>query len=131
MTRYLLDTHVIYRWMRNDRALARGFRGILARSDCAVSTASLWEMLIKSARGKLPLPKGSLGEAIEAQGFAVLPVSARHVDATRRFDQAIADPFDRLLVATAAEEGRLLLTQDAAILALARRSRLPVADLAS
>jgi len=61
----------------------------------------------------------------------VLPISARHVDATRRFDQAIADPFDRLLVATAAEEGRLLLTQDAAMLALARRSELPVADLAS
>lgn len=131
MTRYLLDTHVIYRWMRDERALGRGLRGILARSDCVVSAASLWEMLIKSARGKLPLPRGPLGEAIEAQGFAVLPISARHVDATRRFDQAIADPFDRLLVATAAEEGRLLLTQDAAMLALARRSRLPVADLAS
>ena len=131
MTRYLLDTHVIYRWMRDDRALGRELRGVLARSDCAVSAASLWEMLIKSARGKLPLPKGPLGEAMEAQGFAVLPISARHVDATRRFDQAIADPFDRLLVATAVEEGRLLGTQDAALLALAKRNRLPITDLAA
>jgi PIN domain nuclease of toxin-antitoxin system len=38
----------------------------------------------------------------------------------RRFDQAIADPFDRLLVATAAEEGLFLLTQDTGILDLAR-----------
>lgn len=130
MNRYLLDTHVIYRWMRDDRALGRELRVLLAREDCAVSAASVWEMVIKSSRGKLSLPEEPLGEAIEAQGFAVLPVSARHVDATRRFDQAIVDPFDRLLVATAAEEGRLLLTQDAGVLALARRSRLPVADLA-
>ena len=129
MTRYLLDTHVIYRWMRNDRRLGREMRRILAQSDCTVSAASIWEMLIKNSRGKLPLPEGSLGDALEAQGFAVLAISARHVEATRRFDQAIADPFDRLLVATAVEEGMLLLTQDAGILKLAERARFPVAEI--
>ena len=129
MTRYLLDTHVIYRWMRNDRRLGRDLRGILARSDCTVSAASLWEMVIKNSRGKLPLPKGSLGDALEAQGFALLSIYARHVEATRRFDQAIVDPFDRLLVATAAEENMLLLTQDASMLALAARTRLPIAEI--
>ena len=128
MNRYLLDTHVIYRWMRNDRRLGRETRRILARSDCAVSAASIWEMLIKNSRGKLPLPEGSPGDAIEAQGFRVLAITSRHVEATRRFDRAIADPFDRLLVATAAEEGMLLLTQDGGILELAERTRLPVAD---
>ena len=131
MTRYLLDTHVIYRWMRDDRRLGRELRRILAKSDCTVSAASLWEMLIKNSRGKLPLPKGSLGDALEAQGFAVLAISVRHVEATRRFDQAIADPFDRLLVATAAEESMLLLTQDAGILELATRARLPIAEISS
>jgi PIN domain nuclease of toxin-antitoxin system len=131
MTRYLLDTHVIYRWMRDDRRLGRELRRIIARSDCAVSAASLWETLIKNSRGKLPLPKGSVGDALEAQGFAVLAISARHVEATRRFDQAIGDPFDRLLVATAAEEGMLLLTQDAAILELATRAKLRVAEISA
>ncbi len=129
MTRYLLDTHVIYRWMRNDRRLGREMRKILAQSDCTVSAASMWEMLIKNSRGKLPLPHGSLGDALEAQGFGVLAITARHVEATRRFDQAIPDPFDRLLVATAAEEGMFLLTQDAGVLELARRTRLPVAEI--
>lgn len=129
MTRYLLDTHVIYRWMRDDRRLGREMRIILARSDCAVSAASIWEMLLKNSRGKLPLPEGSIGDAMEAQGFRVFAITARHVEATRRFVQAIADPFDRLLVATAAEEGMVLLTQDAAILELARRAKLPVADI--
>ena len=129
MTCYLLDTHVIYRWMRDDRRLGREMRRILAQSDCAVSAASVWEMLIKNSRGKLPLPEGSLGDAMEAQGFRLLAITARHVEATRRFDRAIADPFDRLLVATAAEEGMFLLTQDASILEIARRTRLPIADI--
>jgi PIN domain nuclease of toxin-antitoxin system len=131
MTRYLLDTHVIYRWMRDDRRLGRRLRAILARSDCAVSVASVWEMLIKNSRGKLPLPKGSVGDALQAQGFALLSISTQHVEATRRFDQVIADPFDRLLIATAAEENMLLLTQDEGMLELAERTRLPIAEIAA
>lgn len=131
MTRYLLDTHVIYRWMRDDRRLGREMRRILAQADCTVSAASMWEMMIKNSRGKLPLPEGSLGDALEGQGFGVLAIAARHVEATRRFGHAIADPFDRLLVATAAEENMLLLTQDAGILELASRTRLPIAEIAA
>ena len=129
MTRYLLDTHVIYRWMRDDRRLGREVRKIIANSDCAVGAVSLWEMLIKNARGKLPIPEGSLSDAMEAQGFRVLAITARHVEATRRFDQALADPFDRLLVATASEESMLLVTQDAGILESAKRFKLPIADI--
>ena len=115
--------------MRDDRRLGRAHRKILAQSECAVSVVSVWEMLIKNARGKLPLPKGSLSEALETQGFRVIAVTGRHVESTRRFDQAIADPFDRLLVAKADEEGMLLLTQDTLLLKLAERGRLPVAML--
>ena len=129
MTRYLLDTHVVYRWMRDDRRLGRDLHRIIAEAECAVSVASVWEMLIKNGRGKLPLPAGSLGEALEAQGFRVITIQGRHVEATRRFDQAIADPFDRLLVATADEEGMLLVTQDGSLLELAERTRLPIAEI--
>jgi PIN domain nuclease of toxin-antitoxin system len=129
MTRYLLDTHVIYRWMRDDRRLGRSVRKIVADAECSISVASVWEMLIKNGRGKLPLPEGSLSGALETQGFRVLPISGRHVETTRRFDRAITDPFDRLLIATAIEEGMLLVTQDTAMLELAARARLPVADV--
>jgi len=129
MSRYLLDTHVIYRWMRDDRRLGSGIRRLLARSDCTVSVASVWEMLLKNVRGKLPLPQGSLADALQAQGFGVLPIGARHVEETRRFAGSIPDPFDRLLLATASEEGMLLLTQDTAILDAAQRTRLPVAEV--
>ena len=129
MTRYLLDTHIIYRWMRDDRRIGREMRRILAQSDCAVSVASVWEMVIKNSLGKLPLPAGSIADAINTQGFRVLSIAAQHVEATRRFDQVVADPFDRLLLATAAEEGLMLLTQDSNILELASRSSLPVATV--
>lgn len=131
MTRYLLDTHVVYRWMQDDRRLRGEMRRILTHGDCTVSVISLWEMLIKHARGKLSLPKGSLNDTLQARGFSVLSTTARHVEETRRFDQAIPDPFDRLLVATAATEGMLLLTQDAGILDLAERTTLPVAKIAA
>jgi PIN domain nuclease of toxin-antitoxin system len=127
MSRYLLDTHVIYRWMRDDRRLGRDIRKLIANSDCAVSAVSIWEMLIKNARGKLPLPEGPVGDAMEAHGFRVLAITVRHIEATRRFGRSLMDPFDCLLVATAAEEGMLLVTQDEAVLELATRSKLPVA----
>ncbi len=130
MSRYLLDTHVIYRWMRDDRRLASGIRRLLAQSDCTVSVASVWEMVLENIRGKLPLPQGSLADALQGQGFSVLAIGARHVEETRRFSGSIPDPFDRLLLATASEEGMLLLTQDAAILDAARKTRLPVAEVA-
>lgn len=127
MMRYLLDTHVIYRWMRDDRRLGREIRGIVGNADCVVGAVSLWEMLTKHARGKLPLPERSLSDVMEEQGFRVLAISARHVEATRRFNQTLADPFDCLLLATASVEGMLLVTQDVAILESARRYKLPVA----
>lgn len=115
--------------MRNDPRLGPQLRKILQRSECAISVASVWEMLLKQSHGKLPLPDTPLGPALEAQGFGVLAITAAHVETTQRFEAILADPFDRLLLATAAEENLLLLTQDTTMLALASRTRLPVAEI--
>jgi len=128
VTRYLLDTHIVYYWMRADRRIGQRARGILARADCSVSVASIWEMLLKNVKGKLPLPEGPIGEHMEAQGFRLLPITTAHVEATRRFERSLPDPFDRLIVAIAAAEGMQLLTQDAAILRLAGEIPLPVVE---
>jgi PIN domain nuclease of toxin-antitoxin system len=66
----------------------------------------------------LPLPQGSLTEQLEAQGFSLLPILPRHVEAARRLTCAHADPFDRLLIAQASDERLTLLTRDTAILGL-------------
>ena len=118
MKRHLLDTHLIYWWMTGDARLGKTTQRIIARSDIVVSTASMWEMALKNARGKLPLPQGSLVEQFEAQGFVVLPILPRHVEAVRGLDCRHADPFDRLLIAQARDEKLTLLTRDTAMLAL-------------
>ena len=91
---------------------------IIAKSEIVVSIASVWEMTLKNARGKLPLPQGSLTEQLEAQGFVLLPILPRHIEAVRSLNCAHADPFDRLLIAQASDERLTLLTRDAAILGL-------------
>jgi len=116
--RYLLDTHLIYWWMTADARLGKATQRIIAKSEIVVSTASMWEMMLKNARGKLPLPQGSLAEQFEAQGFVVLPILPRHIEAVRSLVCPHADPFDRLLIAQARDEKLTLLTRDTAILAL-------------
>ena len=118
MKRYLLDTHLIYWWMTADTKLGKATQRIIIKSEIVVSTASMWEMVLKNARGKLPLPQGSLDEQFEAQGFVVVPILPRHIETVRSLDCPHADPFDRLLIAQARDEKLTLLTRDAAILAL-------------
>lgn len=118
MKRYLLDTHLIYWWMTADARLGKATQRIIAKSEIVVSVASMWEMTLKNARGKLPLPQGDLSEQLESQGFVLLPVLPRHIDASRDLTCVHADPFDRLLIAQACNEKLTLLTRDAAILGL-------------
>lgn len=118
MKRYLLDTHLIYWWMTADARLGKATQRIVERSEIVVSTASVWEMILKNARGKLPLPQAAITEQLEAQGFVLLPVLPRHLEVVRNLTCAHSDPFDRLLIAQAQDERLTLLTRDAAILAL-------------
>ena len=118
MKRLLLDTHLVYWWMTGDARLGKATQRIIAKSEIIVSTASVWEMVLKNAKGKLPLPQGSLAEQLEAQGFIVLPILPRHIEATRSLVCTHADPFDRLLIAQAYDERLTFLTRDEAILAL-------------
>ena len=118
MKRYLLDTHLIYWWMTADARLGKATQRIITKSEIVVSAASMWEMTLKNAKGKLPLPQGSLTEQLEAQGFVLLPILPRHIEASRSLTCTHADPFDRLLIAQACDERLTLLTRDAAILGL-------------
>ena len=83
MKRYLLDTHLVYWWMTADARLGKATQRIIAKSEIVVSAASVWEMTLKNAKGKLPLPQGSLTEQLEAQGFSLLSILPRHIEAVR------------------------------------------------
>ena len=117
MTRVLLDTHA-FLWM------AQGYENL---SDTAVeliedpqnhwllSVASIWEITIKSARGKLKvtLPISRLiQEYVDGNGIELLAVTPAHFDALFKLPMHHRDPFDRLSNDQAQVESLLLLSKD-------------------
>jgi len=116
--RLLLDTHVLLWWAAGDRRLAKPSRDLIAsnESDVAISAASLWEIVIKKNLGRIAVDLAALRAAILADGFDELPVKFSHAVQLDTLPPRHNDPFDRLLIAQAIEDGRQLLTRDNVIL---------------
>jgi PIN domain nuclease of toxin-antitoxin system len=80
-------------------------------NDVFLSAASVWEAAIKVATGRLSTPT-PLDEAAEDAGLLELPVHWRHARGAAALPMLHRDPFDRMLVAQALDEGLVLLTRD-------------------
>lgn len=108
----LLDTHVVLWWLADDPTLADEIKDRLDNEpDVYVSAATIWEVAIKQAIGKLPQP-ARLPERIQESGFRPLPMSADHAIAAARLPLIHRDPVDRMLVAQAQVEELTLVTRD-------------------
>jgi PIN domain nuclease of toxin-antitoxin system len=96
--------------------LPKGIRADLVRPDHEVyaSSASTWEIAIKSAIGKIDADVDEIVTASAATGFVELPVRMVHTARVRRLPALHRDPFDRLLIAQALEEGLTLVSRDPA-----------------
>lgn len=110
--RLLLDTHVFLWSLAMPSKLSTKARQLIEKADVYVSAASIWEISIKSALGKLAAHPADVLAAVEPTGFAVLPISGEHAAAVRDLPPHHRDPFDRLLVAQARTEPMHLLTND-------------------
>lgn len=113
----LLDTHVLLWWLLDDRRLVTRARSALLdrRNRIFVSAVSAWEVALKAARGKLPLPPGGearIQQAVATAGFLELPITFEHAFELRGLPRHHADPFDRLLVAQCRIEQLTLVTND-------------------
>ncbi len=110
--RLLLDTHVLLWWLA-DEGLTPQSRDAIADPEnlVMVSAASAWEISIKKALGKLSAPD-DLEQQVDESGFAALPISIVHGLAAGRLPRHHDDPFDRMLIAQALEEGLTLVTHD-------------------
>jgi PIN domain nuclease of toxin-antitoxin system len=121
--RLLLDTHVLLWWLTSERLSARAKAAISsADSNIWVSTATVWELSIKSALGKLTFPD-DLGDQLSRNQFDVLPIGLDHALTVRSLPALHADPFDRMLIAQAQCDELTLVTRDKNI------KRYPVAVL--
>ena len=99
------------------KIIGDGPRVLEERQDTFVlSTASLWEMQIKLAIGKLELrlPLADLvREQRERNGFEILPITLPHILELETLPMHHKDPFDRLLIAQAKSENLPILSADA------------------
>lgn len=116
--RLLIDTHVFIWSVTDSRQLRAATRDMLARAQAVyVSSASIWEIAIKSRLGKIEGNPESFAQAIEDSGFLELPVTSRHAAAVAKLPLLHSDPFDRLLLAQAFTEPLRLITADATLAA--------------
>ena len=125
----LLDTHAWVWSIEGDvRRIGRRARALLARAESQdrirVSPVSMFEIMALHTSGRLRLSRpaeGWLREGLTTAGVRVAEVTpAIAIDAGAIPRTALADPLDRLLVATARQLNATLLTGDRAILAYAR-----------
>jgi len=111
--RLLLDTHALLWSLAVPERLDSDARRAIADAHSAVfvSVASVWEMAIKAALGKLSTPD-DLEDQLRLNRFEVLPITLPHARAVEHLPLIHRDPFDRMLVAQAQHEGLTLVTRD-------------------
>jgi PIN domain nuclease of toxin-antitoxin system len=116
--RLLLDSHVLVWWLEGDDRLSERAREAIGNPETALhfSSASVWELEIKQAKGKLKLPEVFL-ETLIAQGVVEIAVSSLHAIVAGGLPPHHDDPFDRMLVAQAQAQGLTIVTRDRRIAA--------------
>jgi PIN domain nuclease of toxin-antitoxin system len=81
--------------------------------DLLLSAASSWEMSIKYALGKLPLPRPPaeyVPDRMRVNGVLGIPVTHRHALHVAQLPRHHGDPFDRVLIAQAQLDDLTILT---------------------
>jgi PIN domain nuclease of toxin-antitoxin system len=113
--RLLLDTQVVLWQLSGARELGvRAREAIAAAAELAFSVVSFAEIGLKASIGKLSVPDDLDGH-LARTGVRLLGLSAAHGLAVAKLPLHHRDPFGRLLIAQARQDGFTLVTADARI----------------
>ena len=114
--RLLLDTHTVIWFFTDDHRLPPHIRTILNNKSSIVhvSMISLWEMSIKSRKGKLELHRSltDIVRLLRSNGFRFLTIHLGHVYRLDTLASHHNDPFDRMLIAQSLASGFVLVSCD-------------------
>lgn len=115
--RLLLDTHALLWWIAGDERLSSRAAALIAdgANEVLVSAASAWEVVVKSAIGRVEVPSPVdrfFTAQLQANAFVPLPIHMRHALGLSALPDVHRDPFDRILVAQAIAEELTLVSRD-------------------
>jgi PIN domain nuclease of toxin-antitoxin system len=111
--RLLLDTNALLWWREGSARLSTRASDRIRdpNSDIVVSIASLWEIAIKRALGKLRFAE-DFEEVMAEEEFDLLDVTYAHLRELGDLPQHHRDPFDRLLISQSRTERIPIVTAD-------------------
>jgi PIN domain nuclease of toxin-antitoxin system len=118
--RLLLDTHVFLWYISADPALPVPFWDAIhdSANEVYLSVASVWEVVVKHALGKLALPEAPasyLPRQRDAHHIATLPIEEGTFVHLASLPPLHRDPFDRIMIAQALQHRLTLVTVDDAV----------------
>ena len=113
----LLDTVAFLWWVTDDPALSGEASEKIGDPSLEVflSPVSVWEIVVKHALGRLPLPEdpaSMVPRLREDHGFRELPLTEAAVLQLPRLPPLHRDPFDRMLLCQAIQHGLILVSPD-------------------
>lgn len=111
--RVMLDTRALIWALEGGGRLSKTARRVIenAKNEILVSAVSAWEIAIKKAIGRLDAPD-DLIEVVDEAGFIRCPLGFAEAKRLEELGLHHQDPFDRMLIAHALEEGVPIVTRD-------------------
>lgn len=108
--RLLFDSNAFIRWHAGKLRPA-AVRSVQRAELVGVSAITAWEIAMKRAVGKLRMDR-LVEDIISQNRFVPLAITPRHGDLLRDLPLHHHDPFDRMLIAQALDQGLTILTAD-------------------
>ena len=112
----LLDTHILIWFINGESQLPEEAKKHIKNlnNQCYISMASIWEIAIKSALGKLQLNISfdTLKTLLIHNNIAILPINFEHIQQLLKLPIYHSNPFDRLIIAQAIDEDITIVTKD-------------------
>ncbi len=116
----LLDTHIFLWFISGDTKLSVDVRDAIRDpgNEVYLSTVSIWESIVKYQLGKLPLPESPetyLPKQRELHQIDSLALDESSVVQLAKLPPLHRDPFDRMLICQALQNGLTIATVDLAV----------------